>query len=57
MYQYLQNVQSYIAPPVAAVFILGIIWKRVNSKGSHNNVNGRFSFVNYKAQFRNLLST
>ncbi|MDO7172957.1 sodium:solute symporter [Mariniflexile sp. AS56] len=31
MYQYLQNVQSYIAPPVTAVFLLGIIWKRVNS--------------------------
>ena len=34
MYQYLQNVQSYIAPPVAAVFILGIVWKRVNSKAA-----------------------
>ena len=34
MYQYLQNVQSYIAPPVAAVFILGIFWKRVNSKAA-----------------------
>ena len=34
MYQYLQNVQSYIAPPVAAVFLLGIIWKRVNSKAA-----------------------
>ena len=31
MYQYLQNVQSYIAPPVTAVFLLGIIWKRVTS--------------------------
>ncbi|AZQ59365.1 Na+/glucose cotransporter [Maribacter sp. MJ134] len=31
MYQYLQNVQSYIAPPVTTVFLLGIIWKRVNS--------------------------
>ena len=31
MYQYLQNVQSYIAPPVTAVFLLGIIWKRVNA--------------------------
>ncbi len=31
MYQYLQNVQSYIAPPVVTVFLLGIIWKRVNS--------------------------
>ena len=34
MYQYLQNVQSYIAPPVAAVFILGILWKRMNSKAA-----------------------
>lgn len=31
MYQYLQNVQSYIAPPVTTVFLLGIVWKRVNS--------------------------
>ena len=31
MYQYFQNVQSYIAPPVTAVFLLGIIWKRVTS--------------------------
>ena len=34
MYQYLQNVQSYIAPPVTAVFLLGIIWKRVNSSAA-----------------------
>lgn len=31
MYQYLQNVQSYIAPPVTAVFLLGILWKRITS--------------------------
>ncbi|GAA3560037.1 sodium:solute symporter [Snuella lapsa] len=34
MYQYLQNVQSYIAPPVTAVFLLGIIWKRTNSQAA-----------------------
>jgi len=34
MYQYLQNVQSYIAPPVTTVFLLGIIWKRVNSRAA-----------------------
>jgi len=34
MYQYLQNVQSYIAPPVVAVFLLGILWKRVNAHAS-----------------------
>ncbi|NQZ45209.1 MAG: sodium/solute symporter [Flavobacteriaceae bacterium] len=31
LYQYLQSVQSYIAPPSAAVFLLGILWKRVNA--------------------------
>jgi len=34
LYQYLQSVQSYIAPPITAVFLLGIIWKRVNSKAA-----------------------
>ena len=34
MYQYLQNVQSYIAPPVTAVFLLGILWKRVNTSAA-----------------------
>jgi len=34
MYQYLQNVQSYIAPPVTAVFVLGILWKRVNAQAA-----------------------
>ena len=30
LYQYLQSVQSYIAPPIAVVFLMGILWKRVN---------------------------
>lgn len=34
LYQYLQSVQSYIAPPITAVFLLGIIWKRVNSNAA-----------------------
>ncbi|HSW44707.1 MAG TPA: sodium:solute symporter [Phycisphaerae bacterium] len=34
IYQYLQSVQAYISPPVAAVFLIGVIWKRVNSKGA-----------------------
>jgi SSS family solute:Na+ symporter len=31
LYNYLQSVQSYIAPPITAVFLLGILWKRVNA--------------------------
>ena len=31
---YLQSVQAYVSPPIAAVFLLGIAWKRINSQGA-----------------------
>ncbi len=34
LYEYLQSVQSYIAPPITAVFLLGIFFSRINAKGS-----------------------
>ncbi|MEL6718362.1 MAG: sodium:solute symporter [Bacteroidota bacterium] len=34
LYGYLQNVQSYIAPPITAVFLLGIFSSRINYKGA-----------------------
>jgi len=34
LYRYLQSVQSYIAPPITAVFLLAILWKRTNSKAA-----------------------
>lgn len=34
LYIYLQSVQGYIAPPIAAVFLLGIFMKRVNARGA-----------------------
>jgi SSS family solute:Na+ symporter len=34
LYVYLQSVQAYISPPIAAVFLLGVAWKRVNAKGA-----------------------
>ena len=34
LYQYLQSVQAYISPPIAAVFLIGVFWSRVNSKGA-----------------------
>ena len=34
LWKYLQDVLSYIAPPVAATFILGLFWKRANATGS-----------------------
>ena len=34
LYQYLQSVQAYISPPIAAVFLLGVLWQRVNASGA-----------------------
>lgn len=33
LYDYLQGVQAYLAPPIFVVFFLGIFLKRMNSKG------------------------
>jgi SSS family solute:Na+ symporter len=35
LYDYLQSVQSYLAPPIAAVFLLGVFFKRLNAKGAY----------------------
>jgi len=35
LYDYLQNVQSYLAPPIAAVFLFGVFFKRLNAKGAY----------------------
>lgn len=34
LYEYLQSVQSYIAPPISAVFLLGLFSKRINAQGA-----------------------
>ncbi len=34
LYTYLQSIQSYIAPPIAAVFLLGVFWRRINAPGA-----------------------
>src|SRR5207245_2792334 len=33
LYDYLQGVQGYLAPPIFAVFFLGVSFKRLNAKG------------------------
>ncbi|MGD8537676.1 MAG: sodium:solute symporter [Candidatus Aminicenantes bacterium] len=42
LYHYLQSVQSYLAPPIFAVFFLGIFWKRINSRGALTALIGGF---------------
>lgn len=34
MYVYLQSVQAYVSPPIAAVFLFGLLSSRVNGKGA-----------------------
>ena len=34
LYTYLQSVQAYISPPIAAVFLIGVLWRRVNAHGA-----------------------
>ncbi len=33
LYNYLQTVQGYLAPPIFIVFFFGVFWKRVNAQG------------------------
>jgi SSS family solute:Na+ symporter len=34
IFHYLQNVQAYIAPPIAAVFLFGLFYKWINARGA-----------------------
>lgn len=34
LFRYIQSVQSYIAPPIAAAFLVGVLWPRANANGA-----------------------
>jgi SSS family solute:Na+ symporter len=34
LYNYLQAIQGYLAPPIFVVFFLGVLWKRMNAPGA-----------------------
>lgn len=34
LFTYLQSVQAYIAPPIAAVFLVGVLWKGASARGA-----------------------
>jgi SSS family solute:Na+ symporter len=34
LFTYIQSVQAYISPPIAAVFLLGVLWPRANAAGA-----------------------
>jgi len=33
LYNYLQTIQGYLAPPIFVVFFFGVFWKRLNARG------------------------
>jgi SSS family solute:Na+ symporter len=33
LYDYLQSIQGYLAPPIFVVFFFGVFWKRLNARG------------------------
>lgn len=43
LYHYLQSVQAYIAPPIAAVFLVGLFWRRVNAAAAMTTLVGGFA--------------
>lgn len=42
LYQYLQSVQGYLAPPITAVFVIGLFWPRMNARGAVWGLAGGF---------------
>lgn len=34
LFKYLQSIQAYISPPIAAVFLLGLFFRRLNARGA-----------------------
>ncbi|MFT4566185.1 MAG: SSS family solute:Na+ symporter [Saprospiraceae bacterium] len=50
LYEYLQKVQSYLAPPIAAIFLLGIFYSRINARGALATLVGGF-FIGFSKLF------
>ena len=44
LFVYIQTLYAFFAPPFAAVFLLGILWKRINSPGAVVAVFSGFAF-------------
>lgn len=44
LFEYIQSLYAFFAPPFAAVFLLGILWKRINATGAMATVVVGFAF-------------
>jgi SSS family solute:Na+ symporter len=57
LFEYIQSLYAFFAPPFAAVFVLGILWRRINSTGALVTVTSGFAlgiaiklYMNYAAE-------
>ena len=44
LFVYIQTLYAFFAPPFAAIFLLGILWRRINSAGATTAVLAGFAF-------------
>ncbi len=44
LFEYIQSLYAFFAPPFAAVFVLGIVWRRINGAGALTAVVFGFAF-------------
>ncbi len=44
LFEYIQSLYAFFAPPFAAIFLLGILWKRINGAGAMSAVIVGFAF-------------
>jgi len=52
LFKYLQMVLALISPPVVAVFLLGLFWKRSNATGAFTGLIGGFIFTLFTVYVR-----
>ena len=43
LFVYIQTLYAFFAPPFSAIFLLGILWRRINAAGATNAVFGGFA--------------
>jgi hypothetical protein len=51
LFDYIQAVQSFLAPPITACYLLGILWKRINEEVICLKVKKLFVNFNFRAHF------
>ena len=44
LFEYIQSLYAFFAPPFAAIFVLGIVWRRINGTGALTAVVSGFAF-------------